>query len=280
MIRFTVDAKYGVAEQVKVVQYPVGEFYIQGPEQDLGECSAYVRGHDPSDLILLNLFANYVHRNGGTVKLWIPYFPSAREDRGNPLGVKVYADMINLAGCEKVTIVDPHSDVTPALVKNCEVIQVSDLILGAIWQCGDQLGVKIKYEGVIAPDGGAAKRAWAVAQALDVPMYQAGKHRDVKTGKLSGFWCEPLPDGPLLIVDDICDGGGTFIGLADACHHDKLDLWVTHGIFTGDNLKLEERFVRIHTTDSFKTPTPANAIRHSIHLSQTNTESLARKRQK
>jgi ribose-phosphate pyrophosphokinase len=43
--------------------------------------------------------------------------------------------------------------------------------------------------------------------------------------------------GPVkLIVDDICDGGATFIGIADAIHEKDPDadvrLYVTHGIFS------------------------------------------------
>lgn len=267
MIRFALDFKWGIgSSEVEIVRYPAGEFNLKFESK--GEASlgrAYVTGHEPEDLILLNLFGDLCRRVNASLEIFMPYFPSAREDRGNPLGVKVYADMVNMAGASKVTILDPHSDVTPALVNNCHVISVDAMVPYAIyynnWLAERGQGGRVEYVGVVAPDGGAIKRTWGVAQALKVPMYQASKHRDVATGKLSGFSCETLPKGRLLFVDDICDGGGTFIGLADACHHDNLDLWVTHGIFTGDNLKLEQRFGRIFTTESFKTPAPQNTLR-------------------
>ena len=92
---------------------------------------------------------------------------------------------------------------------------------------------------------------------MGVPVYTAGKTRDFESGKLTGFHMEDdLPTtGRFLIVDDICDGGGTFVGLAAAIRektpHVGLDLWVTHGIFSQGFDALEDAFEVIHTTNSF-----------------------------
>lgn len=81
---------------------------------------------DNSILILLQL-TDAVRRLGAKeVNLFIPYFPGARQDRvcnkGESLSVKVYADLINNQNYDKVVIFDPHSDVTPALLNNVEVV--------------------------------------------------------------------------------------------------------------------------------------------------------------
>ena len=50
------------------------------------------------------------------------------------------------------------------------------------------------------------------------------------------------------MVDDICDGGGTFLGLADAlaaCGAGPLTLAVTHGLFTRGRGDLAKVFDRI-----------------------------------
>jgi len=89
-----------------------------------------------------------------------------------------------------------------------------------------------------------------------VPLYHGWKKRDVSTGKISGFGCEPLPKGigRVLVVDDICDGGGTFLGLFDAMNFGTgqvaADLYVTHGIFSQGTAALLSRYGTVYTTDS------------------------------
>jgi ribose-phosphate pyrophosphokinase len=56
----------------------------------------------------------------------------------------------------------------------------------------------------------------------------------------------------VLIVDDICDGGGTFIGIAKALPKDvKKYLYVTHGIFSKGLRELTGHFEHIYTTNSY-----------------------------
>ncbi len=93
---------------------------------------------------------------------------------------------------------------------------------------------------VVAPDAGAAKKAFKVAQGLGLPMIQATKHRDLKIGDITdttvAYYDHCEPGTNYLIVDDICDGGRTFIELAkyikQAKHLGKIYLYVTHGIFS------------------------------------------------
>jgi ribose-phosphate pyrophosphokinase len=57
------------------------------------------------------------------------------------------------------------------------------------------------------------------------------------------------------MVDDICDGGGTFLGLAEELkskNAGKLFLAVSHGIFSKGISKLSSMFENIFTTDSIK----------------------------
>lgn len=59
-----------------------------------------------------------------------------------------------------------------------------------------------------------------------------------------------------VIVDDICDGGRTFVELAKAIKAGrptaKIYLIVTHGIFSAGYTQLKEYFERIYTTNSIK----------------------------
>lgn len=240
---------------VKLFRMPGGEWHVQSSMFVTENTSwAYVQGASADDLVALSVWADAMHRDGGHPRALIPYLPGARQDRrrtGEALSCKVYADLINRCRLEVVICLDPHSDVMPALIENCIVVPAVEAV---------NMAPPLRISGVIAPDAGARKRAEAVAAYLHVPVYQAFKHRDMATGKLSGFSCEALPvmetllpaPGRFLVVDDICDGGGTFIGLAKALGlpRERLALWVTHGVFSGKANALEEHYGEILTTDS------------------------------
>lgn len=188
------------------------------------------------------------------INVFIPYFPAARQDRvmiaGEPLSVKVYADILNSLKLNKITVFDAHSEVTSALLDNCEVISNHDFIAQVLKKIGND--VKL-----ISPDGGALKKIYKVSEYLGgIDVVECSKSRDVKTGKLSGFkvYDDNLQGMDCLIVDDICDGGGTFIGLAEELkkkNAGKLYLAVSHGIFN-KGFESMKAFEKIFTTDSFR----------------------------
>ena len=188
------------------------------------------------------------------IDLFIPYFPAARQDRvmipGEPLSVKVYADIINAMQLNKVFVFDAHSEVTPALLNNSTVIPNYTFIKEVL----NKIGQNVK---LISPDGGALKKIYKVSEFLGgVEVVECSKSRDVKTGKLSGFkvYEDDLNGMDCLIVDDICDGGGTFVGLAEELkkkNAGKLYLAVSHGIFN-KGFEVLNCFDTIFTTNSVK----------------------------
>ena len=151
---------------------------------------------------------------------------------------------------DKVFVFDAHSEVTPALVNNCEVISNHTFIEAVVKAIGNE--VKL-----ISPDGGALKKIYKVSEFLGgVEVVECSKSRDVKTGRLSGFkvYNNDLQGMACLIVDDICDGGGTFVGLAEELKNKnagKLFLAVSHGIFN-KGFAVLDCFEKIFTTNSFK----------------------------
>ncbi|CAM1370260.1 Ribose-phosphate pyrophosphokinase [Tenacibaculum sediminilitoris] len=211
------------------------------------------------------LLATNALKNMGIKKLHVvlPYFPAARQDRlmvsGEPLSVKVYAEIINAQNYESVAIFDPHSEVTPALLNNCKVIDNHKFIEQITQQLSDDLLL-------ISPDGGALKKIYKVAAYLqNYEVVECSKSRNVKTGQLTGFkvYADDLQGKDCLLVDDICDGGGTFLGLAKelkAKNAGNLYLAVSHGIFSKGFEELEKHFTKIFTTDSFKTIKNKNCI--------------------
>ena len=191
-----------------------------------------------------------------SIHVFIPYFPGARQDRvmvqGESLTVKVYSDIINRLEVKSIKIFDVHSDVATALLNNCEAINNHLFI--------DQVLTHLPKDIIlISPDAGASKKVVKLASSFDISeVIECGKNRNVATGKLSGFTVpkDDLDNKPCLIVDDICDGGGTFLGLAAELKEKKagdLFLAVSHGIFSKGFDQLSKIYKQIFTTDSIKT---------------------------
>jgi len=159
-----------------------------------------------------------------TMRLNIPYFPAARQDRvcvdGEPLTVKVFADFINAMNFNRVTIFDPHSDVTAALLNKVKVVDNTKFV-GAI------LGEMNALDGtgktvLVSPDAGSNKKVANVAKYLnnisgqDICVVRADKLRNVATGQIieTTVYADDLTGKECYIIDDICSKGGTFCALA------------------------------------------------------------------
>lgn len=218
-----------------------------------------------NDMMLLLLATDAVKRAGWKrVSAFIPYFPAARQDRvmvpGEPLSVKVYAQLLNTQGYERVLVFDPHSDVAPALLDGASVF-TNEPFVRRVWSA---LGAADAC--LVAPDAGAFKKVHALATKLGIhDVVSCEKTRDVRTGKLAGFrvHSEGLEGRHCLIVDDICDGGGTFLGIAQALRDKgaaRVSLAVSHGIFSDGLDKFDGLLEGIYTTDSFR-----NLYHRAVH---------------
>ena len=107
----------------------------------------------------------------------------------------------------------------------------------------------------MAPDAGALKKCYAFAEAVGArEVVSCSKHRDLKTGKILGLTCEASVGGKdLFVLDDICDGGRTFIEVSRLLRPraNSIDLAVTHGIFSKGTNVVAECFDRVYTTNSY-----------------------------
>ncbi|NRB79621.1 MAG: ribose-phosphate pyrophosphokinase [Saccharospirillaceae bacterium] len=242
-----------------------GEEHVRfNPEQfvDVVKIEIFERLTSSSHTIRLMMMVDALRRMVGPkvpMELVIPYFPYARQDRvcveGEALGVAVMADIINSLSFDKVTIWDAHSDVTPALINN--VINVPQLTL--LKQCSDL--TKILAVGgltLVSPDAGASKKTMKIAEAFSnkSEVFQAQKVRDLKTGKIIKTQIDDDVAGKdILIADDICDGGRTFIELAKVLKQNgakKITLFITHGIFSKGLDVFDGLIDVIYTTDSIR----------------------------
>ncbi len=242
---------------LKVGQYPSGEPMVKEDEWVYPVERVLLRPKNAVQF-LGGIFwvQSLIDRGMPAPELVIPNMFGARQDRSNPTGDVLFtarnvAKLINSLGCPKVIVLDPHSEVTPALIDRCVTVH-ADEIFKLRRVCPTRQSTL--PDAVVSPDAGAEKRAGAVAKLFGVPLLHAWKTRDVKDGKITGFGIEPCDEyryKRLLIVDDLCDGGGTFIGLNSKLPAGSIaDLYVTHGLFTQGTANLKTCFQNIYCTDS------------------------------
>jgi ribose-phosphate pyrophosphokinase len=189
----------------------------------------------PADVFEVCLLADVLRAQGFSASLDIRYLMGARMDRPidglSPFTLRVVTSQLLACGFKRIRVLDAHSEVALKLLGATNVLPhvVVDNIL-ARWDTESSVAV--------APDKGALHRVRQLAGSRKFHVRAGNKHRSSATGALGGFTVEDptfLAHKACLIIDDICDGGGTFTGLANVLRvHGALsvDLFVTHGLFT------------------------------------------------
>lgn len=192
-----------------------------------------------------------VLQDADTPVLWIPFLPYGRQDKrtdnelafaGNAI---LHAVTIGWERCLHIKTFDPHN-ADMALFYGIRQVSPKDIFNT----------IAADYETVVFPDEGAAKR---YSQLFPARMRRliGSKVRDQSTGHITHYSLEALTDFPakgghVLVVDDICDGGATFMVLAKSLQEQGLtaDLYVSHGLFSKGVQPLLDLYGKIITTDS------------------------------
>lgn len=225
------------------------------------------------DVMALLMLTDAVRRQFPSIaklEAYIFYVPYARQDRvmkpGESLSIKVFCDLINSQKYDNVVIWDPHSDVTPALLNNCTAVHQDSLANHTL----THIFVEPDTTVLVAPDAGAIKKISEVAKAMNISeVVRADKVRDPSTGKITGtkVYSEHIGDKDFLIVDDICDGGYTFLELAKVLRpltNGKIILYVTHGIFSKGLEVFRGVIDEVYAANTFlKYPNEVELLKHT-----------------
>ena len=184
--------------------------------------------------------------------LRLSYLPYARQDKAvsnaNTFALTTFAKLLNSLNFTKIIIVDPHSHHGTELFYNAS----AEYPIKAVRQAfADTISDIACY-----PDAGARSK---YSFTYPFPSTYATKVRDPATGQLSdpklGYEADVVGKN-VLMVDDICDGGGTFIQLTKVLLTSgakAVNLFVTHGIFSKGLAPLREAGIaRIFTKDGEK----------------------------
>lgn len=202
------------------------------------------------DIIKLIEVSNILNNYAISKILSIKYLWGARYDRvmvgGDSLDLKIISNIINNLNYDKVIIYDVHNPTTTmALINNCIIKDNTNVVNS----------YNIENSILICPDVGASKN---IKKYLDinpnlVDVVYSIKERNPKDGSLKIKVLDPekCKDRNCVIIDDLCDGGGTFIGIAEQIEPKYLTLCISHGIFSKGLDILFKYFDSIITTDSY-----------------------------
>ena len=200
-----------------------------------------------SDLEMIDLFylVSHLKEHGfNNLSLCLFYIPNARMDRVKDnteiFTLKYFCNFINSLKFTKVIVLDPHSNVSIALLNNVEVINPKYSIKASFNSFKERSDKPII---IFFPDEGSSKR---YGDMVEGNRAFGIKKRDWKTGTILGLdVVGEIPNEPfdVLIVDDISSYGGTFFHSAKklkALGADRIGLYVTHceeNILKGDLAK-------------------------------------------
>ncbi len=214
------------------------------------------RVNNSDDLILLILVIDSLKKDfHGKIQVYIPYFPYAQADRDFEMGecfsLKTIVSILNTLQVDKWIVFDIHSDVAPALLLHSERIDNSKFIQ---WVTK---GMNVENTVILSPDAGAYKKIGKLSQTIGWKgsVAAANKYRNTSSGNIDSveLSVEDFGGKDVLIIDDICMGGRTFIGLAEKLRTKnvgKIFLAVSHMINLIINKELVDIFDMIYTTNS------------------------------
>lgn len=209
---------------------------------------------DESLMELLIMLDTFKRASAERVTAVIPYFGYARSDKKDrprvPIAAKLIANLIDTSGADRVLTVDLHASqiqgffdipvdhlyAAPVIVNYFQENPIEDLV-------------------VVAPDTGGAERSRAYAKRLDAGLVLVDKRREKANvaevmnvvGEVEGKNC--------LIVDDMCDTGGTICKVAGALHQNgasSIYACFSHAVLSGnaiDNLR-KSHIKKIIVTDT------------------------------
>jgi ribose-phosphate pyrophosphokinase len=155
---------------------------------------------------------------------------------GESFGLQVAIDMIKMCNFVGVTTWDIHSDVAGAMFPAGVFHNVTQ---DELWNSHIKDLALNEHSVIISPDAGALKKIYKVAKETGLTVVEAKKVRDVATGQIMKTEIDSSQLAGVdtaIIVDDIIDGGKTFLELAKVIRGNgftgKLILCATHGIFS------------------------------------------------
>lgn len=267
--------------------FPDGQIniHLSNINRKNGNINIICRIVNSDDIMILLMVSDILKRQEIKIRnIYITYLLAARMDRvidfDQPYTLKIVANVINSMNPVNVFIQSPHSSKAMDLINN----SYGSFDIFDHFNSVDYLSlIKGKQIEYVYPDAGAFERYYKNYKHKGFPFFgydnvslpyvsdsyiKCTKKRNLKTNELSDFEISTesvldLSVNTLVVKDDLCDGGGTFMGIGKllrsrynnffSMKHNKLVLCVTHMI-QGNNAipKLLDIYDEIWFTNSYK----------------------------
>lgn len=239
-----------------ISRFPDGEVQITLDEfSHKDEINIKCRITSAEDLFILMQVSDILVRHGMLFSISIYYLMGMRMDRvmdfNRPFTLKMIVSILDHLGAIDVAIFCPHSDVCLDLFRPGYAAK----IYSEEWE---KFMESLTGYQIVLPDAGAVDR-YFYSQEVPSDIIIGKKVRDIATGNISSIEVvnpEAIDGRPLLLIDDLCDGGGTFIGLASAikkvCPNVKIDIVVNHMVNPKGIENLSKNFNHVWFSNSYK----------------------------
>lgn len=238
-----------------ISRFPDGE--IQITLEDFSRKDEYdvkCRITNTEELFILMQVCDILKRHDVRFYITIYYLMGMRMDRvmdfNRPFTLKIITNILNNLGASTIDIFECHSERTLDLIeKGYEMYNEKwAAFLGDFYNCQ-----------TVFPDEGAVKRYFPDGN-VSKDIVIGSKVRDINSGKITSIKVKNPevinPNKRLLVIDDLCDGGGTFVGIAKAIKEINpdavIDIAIPHMVNPKGIENLSKNFNHVYFSNSYK----------------------------
>ena len=200
-----------------MTKFSDGEFAVSYEESIRGRDVFLVQSTFPNsdNLMELLLMIDAAKRaSARNIIAVIPYFGWARQDRKDKprvsLGAKLVADLLSVAGVDRVITMDLHADQIQGFFN----VPVDHLYASGVIMPYLQ-SLNLEDMCIASPDAGGSKRANTYAKYLGCPLVMCNKNRARANVVESMQIIGDVKGKNVVIIDDMVDTAGTITKAAD-----------------------------------------------------------------
>ncbi len=225
--------------KVNIQTFSDGEIGVEFKESIRGKSVFLIQStFAPSDNLMELLLMIDAAKRASAYKVIavMPYYGYARQDRKDrprvAIGSKLVANMLTAAGADRIITMDLHAP----QIQGYFDIPVDHLDSSAIFIPYIE-SLQLENLTFAAPDVGSANRIREVASFFECEMVICDKHRKRANEIASMVLIGDVTDRDIVLIDDICDTGGTLTksaGLMMAKGARSVRAFCTHPVLSGN----------------------------------------------